>query len=518
VKAPGPPNPALEGPLRPALWRIAWPAITTQLLVFLNNFVDYQWVALLGEEAAAGQGAAWTTFWMLASLGQVFSTGVAAVVARRVGEREGEAARFAGSQGIRGAVLAGFVVGALGLFAAPRLVSWYALSPEASGHAGDYLRTVCLGAPAFFFFWGVEGNFKGRGDTRRPLRAVAITLALNMVLDPLLIHGAGLEVTGAALATVIAFLLTALLLARNATARGWTDWLAPGLAARLIGRMIRIGLPVSMHGIIFSGVYVFIMRETSREGGDAATAALSLGLRVEGVAYMTAVGFATAAATLVGQNLGAKQIPRAHASAWLSVRLAVQVTGAWGLLMLVAPLAVVEAMSPSGEAALYAADYFKIAAVAVVFMSIEIVLEGAFSGGRHDAGDLPGPAVHGAARAGGDAGRADARVGGARHLLGAVADQRDARPAVRLLVRKKPLDNRRRVGTVPPWHGCKGRFHRGLWRAGADSGSALYRSRMLFSAGATFLARISWPSSLGCRRSSRKYSFFPAISSMKNGT
>ena len=62
-------NTMLEGPLRTSLWRIAWPSITFQLLVFMNNFVDYQWVKELGEDAAAGQGAAWTTFWMLGSLG-----------------------------------------------------------------------------------------------------------------------------------------------------------------------------------------------------------------------------------------------------------------------------------------------------------------------------------------------------------------------------------------------------------------------------------------------------------------
>ena len=389
MNPPAASNPALDGPLRPALWRIAGPASLTQLLVFANNFVDYQWVALLGEEAAAGQGAAWTTFWMVASLGPIFSTGITAVVARRIGERDPDAARHVGTQGVRGAILAGFVVGALGLWAAPVIVGWYALSPAASAYAGDYLRIVCAGAPAFFFFYGIEGNFKGRGDTRRPLRAVATTLALNMVLDPILIHVVGLEVVGAALATVIAFLLTALLLSWNATGRGWVRWMARGLDVKLIGRVVRIGLPVSMHGIIFSGVYVFIMRETSRAGGDAATAALSLGLRVEGLAFMTAVGFATAAATLVGQNLGAGQIGRAHEAAWLSVRMAVIVTSVWGLLMLVAPDSLIAVMSAGPAATLYAAAYFQIAAVSIAFMSIEIVLEGAFAG----AGDTM-PAVY----------------------------------------------------------------------------------------------------------------------------
>ena len=374
------PNPALEGPLRPALWRIAWPAITFQLLVFLNNFVDYQWVKQLGEQAAAGQGAAWTTFWMLASLGQVFSTGATAVVARRVGEKRYDDARHAATQGMRGALLAALVVGGIGVAVAPLLVGLYALSDAASGYALDYLVTLSMGAPAMFLFYSVEGVFKGHGDTRRPLRAIAMALALNMVLDPLLIFGAGLEVVGAALATVAAFAITGLLLVRNALHRGWLRIRERGFDLHIIGRIVRIGAPVSVHGIVFSGVYVFIMRETSIAGGDAAAAALSLGLRVEGVAFMTAVGFATAAATLVGQNLGAGQVGRAHDAAWLAVRYSVILTGIWGFLMLIAPDAFISLLSPGPASTGYAADYFKIAAVAIMFTGIEIPLEGAFAG------------------------------------------------------------------------------------------------------------------------------------------
>jgi len=370
----------LEGPLRTSAWRIAWPSIAFQLLVFLNNFVDYQWVKELGEEAAAGQGAAWTTFWMMASLGQIFSTGATAVVARRVGERRYDAARHAGTQGLRGALMASVVVGAASWLAVPLLVSLYAMSEGASGHAADYLYVLSAGAPAFFFFYATEGVFKGHGDMRRPLRAVATALALNMVLDPLLIFGAGLEVMGAALATVIAFAVTGGLLAWSGRRRDWIRFRERGLDFNVIGRVIRIGAPVSIHGIIFSGVYVFIMRETSQEGGDAATAALSLGLRIEGLAFMTGVGLATAAATLVGQNLGAGQPARANDAAWLAVRMGVWITGIWGLLMIVTPDGAIDLLSPSPAVTGYAADYLKIAGAVIMFTAIEIILEGAFSG------------------------------------------------------------------------------------------------------------------------------------------
>jgi putative MATE family efflux protein len=375
-----PPSLILDGPLRTALWRIAWPSISFQLLVFLNNFVDYQWVKELGQEAAAGQGAAWTTFWMMASLGQIFSTGATAVVARRVGEKRYDDARHAGTQGLRGALMASVVVGAAAWLAVPLLVGLYALSPGASGHAADYLYMLSAGAPAFFFFYATEGVFKGHGDMRRPLRAVATALALNIVLDPLLIFGAGLEVQGAALATVIAFAVTGGLLAWSGRRRDWIRFRERGIDFRIIRRVIRIGAPVSVHGIIFSGVYVFIMRETSQAGGDAATAALSLGLRIEGLAFMTAVGFATAAATMVGQNLGAGQPRRAHDAAWLAVRVAVWLTGIWGLLMIVAPDGVIDVLSPGPASTGYAADYLKIAGSVIIFTAIEIVLEGAFAG------------------------------------------------------------------------------------------------------------------------------------------
>ena len=297
-----------------------------------------------------------------------------------MGEQRDDDARHAGTHGIRGAVVGGLIVGALGYAATGSIATLYSLSPAGTQAAEDYLHTICLGAPAFFFFYGVEGMFKGNGDTHRPMRAVAITLAINMVLDPLLIHTAGMGVTGAALATVIAFLGTALLLARNATGRGWVQWLAPGFDARLIGRIIRIGAPVSMHGILFSGVYIFIMGEVAREGGDAATAAISLGFRIEGIAYMTAVGLSTATAAMVGQNLGAKQVGRAHDAAWTACRDGVLLTGTWGGLMIVAPMAVVEWLSPGPATAEFASMYFKIAGAVIMFTAVEVVLEGAFAG------------------------------------------------------------------------------------------------------------------------------------------
>lgn len=381
----------LEGPLRRSVLHVALPATAFQLLVFANNFVDYLWVRALGPEAAAGQTAGWTLLWMLLAIGQVFSIGATAVVARRVGEGRHEDALHAAGQGARGAILASLLVGVAGWFAVPFVVAHNASGPEAARHALGYLRAACAGAPLVFLFYACEGVFKGHGDMHRPLRAVATALGLNIVLDPLLIHVAGLEVLGAALATVVAFGVTGALLAAAAVRRGWMRFRGTGLDLRLVSRIVRIGTPVSLHGIVFSAVYVFVITEVNRVGADRATAALGLGIRLEGFAYMTSVGFAAAAAAIVGQNLGARNLLRAHEGAWLAVRIAAVVSGAWGLLLFVLPHGVVDWMSPGPVTTWFAMDYLAIAAVSFAFTTVEIVLEGAFSG----AGDTLPPLLLG---------------------------------------------------------------------------------------------------------------------------
>jgi putative MATE family efflux protein len=359
---------------------VALPATGFQLLVFANNFVDYFWLQRLGDEAAAGQSQGWTVFWVLTSLGQIFSTGITAVVARRVGERRPDAATHAATHGLRGALLSAVAVAIAGYILVPLVADASRASSRAAGYTVDYLRTLCAGAPLMFLFYACEGTFKGHGDMRRPLRALAAAVLLNAVLDPLLIFTFGLEVAGAALATVIAFGLTGALLLFAGLRRKWIVGGFGGVDWSLFGRVARIGAPVSVHGIVFSLVYISIFRETNLAGGDAAASALGLGLRLEGIAYQISVGLAAAAAAVVGQCLGAGNAVRANEGAWTAVRIGAWVGGIWGFVLLVLPEPVIGWLSSSDLAAVHATDYCRIVAVSVAFTAVEIILEGAFSG------------------------------------------------------------------------------------------------------------------------------------------
>ncbi len=369
-----------EGPLRRAVLDVALPACWFQLLIFANNFVDYAWLQLLGDEAAAGQSQGWTVFWVLTSHGKIFSTGITAVVARRVGVRRADDATRAATHGLGSALLSAAVVGVAGWFLVPLVAAASESSPRAAANTVDNQRTLCAGAPLMFLFYACEGTFKGHGDMRRPLRALLFAVVLNAALDPLLIFTFKLEVLGAALATVIAFGITGALLATAGLRRKWIVGGFGGLDWKLFGRVLRIGAPVSVHGIVFSLVYISIFRETNLAGGDAAASALGLGLRLEGVAYQASVGFAAAAAAVVGQCLGARKPERANEGAWTAVRIGAWVAGIWGLVVLVLPEPVIAWFSSSDLAALHATDYCRIVAASVAFTAVEIILEGAFAG------------------------------------------------------------------------------------------------------------------------------------------
>ena len=375
-------NPLLQGPLRRAIWNVAWPAMASQALLFLASYADLMMLQhFVGDEAAAGQTIGWTMLWLINSTAEIFNVGLTAVIARRVGEGRHDEARRVACIGLSAAAVASVAVGVAGWMLAPKIAGFSSFSGEAAGYTQDYLRVIFLGAPIFFLMRGFEGVFRGHGDTLRPLRAGSVAMVLNLILNPILILGLRLEVTGAAIATVASFGVTMTLLARAAWTRNLVCW-APALDFRLIGRIVRIGLPLSLYGIVFSIVYQFIFRYTAQAGGDAANTAIGHGLRMEAIVFMTSIGFSAAAAAAVGQNMGAGQLRRAHEAAWLCARYAVIIAGSWGLLLFLVPLEWIQFLVGAGnvETAVYTKLFLQIVAASMAFTAAEIALEGAFAG------------------------------------------------------------------------------------------------------------------------------------------
>jgi putative MATE family efflux protein len=229
--------------------------------------------------------------------------------------------------------------------------------------------------------------FRATGDTKTPLTISLTATMLNIILDPLLIFGIGPfpkmgvagAATGAAISMVVGFVLYLYMIRRGKLTFkfNWAGRFKPDF--RMIGQIVKIGLPLATAGIVFSVVYLFMNRITAGFGTEA-VAALGIGNRCESLSYLVCFGFSIAVATLVGQNLGAGKPDRASRSTWYTVGITCGITLIISLGFLLFPTLIASAFISDPKVKAIAADYLIILALSQSFMAVEIVLEGAFSG------------------------------------------------------------------------------------------------------------------------------------------
>ncbi len=371
-------------PLTRAIIQLSWPAITSMLLVNLVNLVDAFWVGKLGTDALGGMTASAFLVWCFHSAGMLVGTGVNAMVARRVGEQQDHRAGRAGAHGLLLALAAAALVMGIGLPTQGPVLASLDLKPAVITAGMDYLTPILYGFPSITLWYAVDAIFRGSGDTRSPMQILAICLLFNAVLDPLLIFGAGpipaLGIAGAGWATVAAHAMSVALgliwLRRRAV--------RPTFGSRPMDpktylSLLRIGTPIGVTTLLFSLIYIALTPIISTVG-SAAVAAIGVGHRLEGVCYFSCMGFSTAAATLVGQYLGAGDPDRAARAAWATTGISAAFLGVIVLIFLVFAPQLIGIFSDDPEVIAQGALYLRIVAVFEVAMAPELVLEGAFSG------------------------------------------------------------------------------------------------------------------------------------------
>jgi putative MATE family efflux protein len=347
------------------------------MLQGLFNVVDTFWVGRgLGPAALAGVSTAGFAVWMMLSMAELSGVGLTAVASRRYGERKPHEAAIAVYRAFWLAVGLSVVLGVAGLLTLTFLFALMATPPEVTVQGASYLAVYLAGAPIVFTYFVMEAAFRSAGDTRTPLVLLAVSLGLNTVLDPLLILGIGpfpqMGIQGAALATLITRAAGCFVGYRWMVQRGLVSRSVPSI--RPILRMAWIGLPVAAGGALFSFVYIVLTRYTS-QFGTAALAALGVGHKVESLSYMACIGFGLAAATSVGQNLGAGSKERAVSAGRVATGYAVLLTGIAGLAFLLIPGQLMRVFTADPAVIAAGTSYLRIVAVAQVFMALEIVLQ-----------------------------------------------------------------------------------------------------------------------------------------------
>ncbi len=318
----GSPQDYTSGSLNRAIFLLAVPMVLEMVLESLFAVVDVFWVGRLGANAVATVGLTESMLSLVFAVAMGLSLSTTAMVARRIGEKDSTGAAVAAVQAIALGLMVSIVIGAPCLVLAPRLLRWMGSSSEIVAVGSGYTR-ICLGGSGVVLMLFLNNAiFRGAGDAAIAMRLLWVSNIINLFLDPCLIFGLGpfprLGVTGAAWATLtgrsigVAYQFYRLL---RGTER-----------IRIFANQIRLHLDVlwRLLRVSLTGILQFAIAHTSWIGlvrivsifGAAALAGYTIAIRVVIFAILPSWGLSNAAATLVGQNLGAKQPERAEAAVW----------------------------------------------------------------------------------------------------------------------------------------------------------------------------------------------------------
>ena len=332
------------GPIGRALGLLAIPMMLEMSMESVFAVVDIAFVSRLGTDAIAAVGLTEALITVLYAVAVGLGMGVTAMVSRRVGAQRRERAAAATGQAIWiGAVLS-VAIGVSGVLYASDMLRLMGASDSVI-ETGTGFTTVLLGGSAsILYLFLLNAAFRGAGDAAVALRSLWLANGLNIVLDPCLIFGIGpfpeMGVTGAAVATTIGRSIGVLYqLWYLFDGRGRLEFHLRHLALepRLIGRMLLISLGGVGQFLISTTSWIIVMRVVALYGSTA-VAAYTIALRMLEFVWLPAWGLGNAAATLVGQNLGAGHPERAEKSAWRASKYnVVFLTSVGAVLVALAP-------------------------------------------------------------------------------------------------------------------------------------------------------------------------------------
>ena len=321
-----------EGSLNRSILLLAIPMVLEMVLESLFAVVDVFWVSRLGADAIATVGLTESVLTLVFSVGMGLGMSTTAMVARRVGEKDPDGAAISAVQAIFLGLLASVVLGLPFLLFSSRILSLMGASPAIISSGVNYTRIALGGSGVVLLLFLNNAIFRGAGDAAIAMRLLWVSNILNLLLDPCLIFGLGpfpkMGVTGAALATFsgrgIAVLYQFYRLGKG-TERIRILRRHMRLQGEVMWRLIRISFMGILQFLIGQASWIGLVRIVSLFGASA-LAAYTIGIRIVIFAILPSWGLSNAAATLVGQNLGAGHPDRARSAVWR--------TGLWNMLFL----------------------------------------------------------------------------------------------------------------------------------------------------------------------------------------
>lgn len=332
----------VEGPIGPAVWKIAWPTMLQNMIAGLQGVIDHAMVGhFVGYAANAAIGVSWQIVIIVIVFASSVFSGMGVLVARFAGANQPDKVNRVVYQAFLTAAGMALVLGTAGWFAAPWLLDVVNAAPNVRAEAMPFLRTMLVGIVGMMMFFMLSGAFRAAGDARTPLRLgvmmTVLTIAFNLTLIPWLgTLGAALG-TVASSTTVSAFGLWRM--TRPDSVIHFHEGMDRSPDFAIIRSLFRFGLPTGVQGIAMNIAGVMLLRFIgSLEHSAESQAAYAVGY-TELFSFITwsSVGLMSAAATIAGQNLGAGRPERVVQGAWVASRLGLGLATVIGLLFVTIP-------------------------------------------------------------------------------------------------------------------------------------------------------------------------------------
>lgn len=379
-----------QGSINKAVFLLAIPMMLELSLESVFAVVDMFFVSKLGPNAIATVGLTESVVTIVYSISIGLSTGATAIIARRVGEKDLQSAARACAQALNISILVSIAISIPGILFAGDILALMGASPEVVSEGTIFAQILLGGNLVIILLFLINGIFRGAGNAAMAMKSLWIASLTNIILCPILIHFFGLK--GAAIATLTGRTVGVIyqcyhLFKGNSLLKISAEYFRVNL--KLIGSIIKISWPATLQFIIASGSWIVLTRLVAETGGTNASAGYQIAFRNMVFFFLPAWGLSNAAATLVGQNLGAKELERAEQSVMLSVKYNIVFMGLVMITFLVFPEQIIRIFTNDEAVLGYGAHALQIIGAGYIFFGIGMVLTQALNG----AGDTKTPTM-----------------------------------------------------------------------------------------------------------------------------
>jgi putative MATE family efflux protein len=390
----------VEGPIRGAVWKLAWPTMLQNLIGGLQGLVDHAMVGnYVGYTGNAAIGVSWQIFLVIVVFISSLFTGMGVLVARFTGANEPEKVNRTVYQAfLTSVMLVGFVLAPIGYFVSPMLLDLVNATPEVQAEALPYLRTMFVFSFGMLMFFMIGGALRSAGDAKTPLRLGVVMTLLNIILNVIFIRGLGpipaFGTLGAAMGTVIAGGVISVYALIRLFGGGWVVSFHKGMGWapdwKVIRQLFKFGLPTGIQGVAMNvgGVLMLAFVGSLAASAQAQAAYVVSYTQIFSFITWTSVGIMGATAAVAGQNLGAGQPDRTARSVHVAAGLGLSVAAGIGVWFFLVPYQLLGLFGMDDPTVLaLSVELLRYLAVSGLFITVAL----AYTGGLQGTGDTKSP-------------------------------------------------------------------------------------------------------------------------------